>query len=127
MRGLVSVGGDDSAAEWIEEVVRGEVDALVPGLAFAEVANAFAVQVRNGAFALADADRALDLVLELPLRRVSLAPLVKEALALAVAKEVSVYDACYLALAEASGSVLVTADRRLAERASNAALLPTRP
>jgi predicted nucleic acid-binding protein len=46
------------------------------------------------------------------------------ALAVALARRVSAYDACYLVLAEAANAVLVTADRALADLAPRSALLP---
>ena len=52
-----------------------------------------------------------------------LAPLVGPALVLAVDRGLSLYDGCYLALAEAEQAVLVTADRRLAAAATNAELV----
>ena len=46
-----------------------------------------------------------------------------DALSLAVDRGVSGYDAMYLALAEATDAVLVTADRRLAAAATRSELL----
>lgn len=50
-----------------------------------------------------------------PLRVAPLGTLVRAALAVAIERELSVYDACYVALAEAAGATLVTADSRLAD------------
>lgn len=64
------------------------------------------------------------MVLELPLEVVSLRVLGDAPFALAVARGLSAYDACYAALAEASGAVLVTADVELAGAMRRSALLP---
>jgi predicted nucleic acid-binding protein len=71
-----------------------------------------------------DARRTLRVALDLPLRTVSLGPLVEEAFERSLALGLSVYDACYLVLAEAADAVLVTADKGLAQRAPRSALLP---
>jgi predicted nucleic acid-binding protein len=104
--------------------VRRRVEAIVPELAFAEVANAFLVQVRAGRFTLADTVAASRAAAALPLRVVGLRELAPEAMLLAGHHDLSAYDGCYLALAEATGATLVTADRRLADAAPAAALLP---
>ncbi len=63
---------------------------------------------------------ALDRVLALPFRRVAVGAIVGDALQLAVRLGLSVYDACYVALALACHLPLVTADRRLAQAARTA-------
>lgn len=52
-----------------------------------------------------------------------LSALAGPALRLSLDRDLSVYDACYLALAEATGATLVTADRGLAAAATDAVLL----
>ena len=84
------------------------------------------MSVRGKKLAAEDAERALDALLGLPMRSMSSRELSPSALRLALSRGVSVYDACYLALAEAVGAVLVTADRRLAEVATKSELLPSR-
>ena len=64
------------------------------------------------------------LILEVPLRVVSLRSLAVDALTLAREIGLSVYDATYVLLAEATGSTLVTADRRLATAVERVALIP---
>jgi predicted nucleic acid-binding protein len=71
-----------------------------------------------------EADGAIDFLLDLPFEVHSLRLLARQALALSLARGVSVYDACYLALAMGYDAVLVTADRRLAEQVERSALLP---
>jgi predicted nucleic acid-binding protein len=64
------------------------------------------------------------LILEVPVRVVSLRSLVVDALALAREIGLSVYDATYVLLTEATRATLVTADRRLAGAVERAALIP---
>jgi predicted nucleic acid-binding protein len=71
-----------------------------------------------------DAQTKLALIVALPLRVASLRSLTGEALTTALELGVSVYDACYVALAIAADATLVTADRRLADLAPRSALLP---
>jgi predicted nucleic acid-binding protein len=80
--------------------------------------------VRAGRLAAADADEAVRLILEVPVRVVSLRSLVVDALTLAREIGLSVYDATYVLLTEATGATLVTADRRLAAAVERAALIP---
>lgn len=124
MRGLAPGKSDTAAVEWLDAVVTRKVEGLVPELAFAEVANAFLVQVRADRFALDDAEHAVRSLAELPLRGVALSELAPPALILARRHGLSVYYGCYLALAEATGAALVTADRRLAGAAPTSVLLP---
>ena len=62
-----------------------------------------------------NAGEIVEAVLAFPLRVVPLGSVVGAALTVAIERELSVYDACYVALAEAAGATLVTADRRLAD------------
>ena len=98
--------------------------ALVPDLAYAETANGLVQYVKHGEMDAAGVDAAVDFLLDLPLEIHSLRLLARQALALALTRGVSTYDACYLALAIGYDAVLVTADRHLAEQAQRSALLP---
>jgi predicted nucleic acid-binding protein len=91
---------------------------------FAETANAFRGYVRAGQLAEDEGRAKLALLLELPLRVASLRSLAADALATALELELSVYDSCYVVLASAADATLVTADRRLADVAPRAAVLP---
>jgi predicted nucleic acid-binding protein len=115
---------DAAAEEWVAALAAGQVEGLAPDLVYAEVANALCLYVRDAALSAEDADAKLRLLIELPLRIASLKSVAADALALAVERPLSVYDASYLVLAEAADAVLVTADRRLAQAAKRAALLP---
>ena len=124
MRALPQVGEEVAAAAWVEAAVAGRVRATVPDLVFGEVANALLGYVRAGRMAPADAEIALRLILELPLRTVSLKTLAADALALAQEIGLSAYDAAYVVLSEATAATLVTADRSLAAAVKQVALLP---
>jgi predicted nucleic acid-binding protein len=95
-----------------------------PDLVYGEVANALLRYVRTGGLTAADADEAMRLMLEVPVRVVSLRSLAPDALMLAREIGLSAYDATYVLLAEATGAPLVTADRRLAAAVVRAALIP---
>jgi predicted nucleic acid-binding protein len=100
------------------------VRALAPDVVFLEIANALRTYVRATELTAADADAELSRILQTPLVRVSGALLSRQALALAVLRRISAYDAAYLALAIGTDAILVTADRRLAAEAEKSALLP---
>lgn len=116
---------DQSAAAiaWFVRAERGEVEAAWPDLVFVEVANGAATLVRAGRLAADRGAGALVYALTAPVRAVSLVELVLPALGVATARSLSVWDACYVVLAEATDSALVTADRRLAAASPNALLL----
>lgn len=114
------VANDSSSAraeQWFEGAQTTLEDSLTVDLFDAECANALWKRVRWAPWPVEEAEAALDRVLALPIRRVALGAVLTAALRLAVTYGLSVYDACYVALARASGLPLVTADRRLAEAA----------
>jgi predicted nucleic acid-binding protein len=99
------------------------VRAFVPDLIYAEVVNALGRYVRVGQLEPDDAAELLQYVIELPFESTPCAELAADAFELANSRGASGYDAMYLALAEATGAVLITADRRLAAVATKAELL----
>jgi predicted nucleic acid-binding protein len=94
-----------------------------PELLLVETANALTLYVRAGRMTPSQAARALSDVLALRLRLEPLEALVAPALEAALRHGISAYDACYLALAEQTGALLVTADRRLAGVAGRSELV----
>ena len=120
MRGLV---GSEQAAARTRELAHGRARAAVPDLFYVEVVNALVKYVRAGRLTSDEAGAALDYVAELPFAPTPCAELAPDAFAIAVDRGVSGYDAMYLALAEATEAVLVTADRRLAAAARRSQLL----
>jgi predicted nucleic acid-binding protein len=84
----------------------------VPHLVDAEVANALRAQVRRGGVSATDAGTALVRWARLGVRRQAIVGLLSRIWQLR--DNVSAYDAAYVALAEAIGCPLITADTRLA-------------
>jgi predicted nucleic acid-binding protein len=111
------------ARAWTLLAERGEIVALVPELIWAELTNVLAHQVRVAALDADDAAEALGCLLRLPLETHAAHPAASGALAAALSRGVSGYDAFYLVLADAADAVLVTADGKLAEAAVRAELI----
>jgi predicted nucleic acid-binding protein len=120
----VAEPGDSRASDWFAAVWSGRVSAHVPDLVYAEVASSFLKYVRAGRMTAEQADERLAYLLDAPFEPVAAWLLARQALALALIRGLSAYDACYLALALGYDAVLVTADRRLAGKAEQSALLP---
>lgn len=118
------MGHDENAARWFAGAVDGPLQGSVPDLAFAEVANALVVSVRKRETTHEDARRVLETLAASPLAVESVRTVAQGALAIALTRGLSAYDACYAALAEASGAILVTADAGLAAAVDRSALLP---
>lgn len=74
--------------------------------------SVFRRQLANGSLTEEQAENALQDLLDLPLTVYPTAPLLRRGWDLR--DNVTTYDSCYVALAEALGCPLVTADRRLA-------------
>lgn len=110
----------DRAERWLAQMQPTGGEVVTLDLFDAECANAVWKRVRRELWAPRRAEQALSYVLALPFRRLPLREFVEDALALAMTHGLSVYDACYVALAVAGGLPLVTADRRMA-RAARAA------
>lgn len=90
----------------------GDADVVAPHLADVEVLSALRRAVRHGEADAGRARRALELHLELPLRRFDHTSLLARAFELR--DGFSAYEAVYVALAEGLAAPLVTADARLA-------------
>lgn len=88
-------------------------DAHAPHLLDAEVAQVLRRFVVRGDLPIERAGRALNRLDQLPLIRYPHGPLLRRAFALR--ENCTIYDALYIALAEALGAVLVTRDRGLAK------------
>jgi predicted nucleic acid-binding protein len=112
-----------AAVSVLERVRDAALEAAWPDLLFVEVANGVATLARAGRVTERTASQVLAFTLAAPVRVVSVLELVVPALAVASARSLSVYDACYVVLAEATDSTLVTADRRLATVTANTHLL----
>jgi predicted nucleic acid-binding protein len=120
VRGLV---GSDHAAERTRQLAHGRIPAAAPDLLYAEIVNALVQYVRAGRLSAEEVGAALEYVADLPIESTACEELAVDALAIALDRNVSGYNAMYLALAEARDTVLITADRRLAAAAEHAELL----
>lgn len=85
----------------------------VPELFYLECANIFWKKKQRGVCSESQAVQALSDLLALPLICTTHVGLAVEALKLAVALDITAYDACYLALAEWLGVPFITADQKL--------------
>jgi predicted nucleic acid-binding protein len=117
-----AVDKTESAREWTEKL-GGPVVGHAPDLLWPEVANALRGLVVSGSIPHAAAQTAIDLTKRLPIELHATRDLIDKALDASLAHGLSVYDACYLVLADALDATLVTADRRLAGAASKAELI----
>ncbi len=91
--------------------LRGET-LVGPDLLRVEVASVLRWHAGNGSLTPLQADAAIDDLLAFPITVYPTAPLLRRVWELR--PNVTAYDGCYVALAEALGVPLVTADRRLA-------------
>ena len=107
------VGDDGVAGDHAREVVRSSEDAVaVPDLVDVESVAVFRRRWLNRDMTEQRFRDAVDDLIALPFRRFPVAALMVRAFELR--ENVTAYDACYVALAEALDATLVTADARLA-------------
>jgi predicted nucleic acid-binding protein len=99
-------------------------DFHVPDLFFAECGNIFWKQVRKGNMTDAEAVAFEAKARGLPLFRTPTFDLTAAALPIACTHDISVYDACYVALAQRLGVPLVTADQKLHGKLAGSPLEP---
>ncbi len=86
---------------------------LAPDLLYTECASALWKYARFAGLDPRAAALHLDRVFQLPIQTTPTPQLVDRALALGIAHGISVYDGCYVAMAEIASCPLITADRRL--------------
>jgi predicted nucleic acid-binding protein len=99
--------------------LRADPDIHVPHLVDAEVTNALRRKLLAGQLDLLRARRAIRRLTVMRLTRWQQTPLLGRALALR--HQLTAYDAIYVAMAEATGAILVTRDARLARAAGHRA------
>lgn len=115
----------EEAARFLEAGNRGEVRLLAPSLLLPELGNVLWHRYRRGDISLNRLREAWTAFEAAPLSLAEPGPLMPAALEIAVACGCTVYDALYVALAEArqnEGAVVLTADERLVSRLSETAL-----
>lgn len=106
-----------AARNLVNRLVSGPEAPAVPSLVCTECANVFWKAIRWRGFAVTDAVASIMDLLALPLRVWPSQELVRSALTVAIALEISVYDGTCLALARLLNVPLVTADAALAHAA----------
>ena len=104
----VADGGPDGEA--CRARIKGE-SLAAPDLLRVEAVSVIRRQLANGALTSAQANNAIEDLLNLPITVYPTAPLLRRAWELR--DNATAYDACYVALAEALGCALATADQRL--------------
>ncbi|MBI4538354.1 MAG: type II toxin-antitoxin system VapC family toxin [Gemmatimonadetes bacterium] len=111
--------GSELVAGRIEREARDGTTLLVPDLFWIEAANALWKRTRRRGrerLSTFEAEERLTHLLHSPFRTESLRPLAAVALLIALDTGLTAYDGAYLALAEQRDTVMLTADRRLAEQ-----------
>ena len=111
------IDDDLMAQQWLDAEV------FWPTLVYAEVANALLLLRRRAVVSTDRVVDALDALHALDADARPVETLIRGAWDVALDRRLSVYDACYVVLAEALRIPLVTADRRLADATPNAVLL----
>ena len=87
----------------------------VPDLFYIEITNVLWKYVRWQGMDPEDAKEYLEQLGQIALTSIPTAELTVDAFTLAAEKEISAYDACYVALANRMDALLITADRKLAK------------
>ena len=90
-----------------------QTEIFVPDLFYIECANTFWKYVRAGMYTTAEVQADLATLKAFPLRVVSTADLMEEAVGIALAYGISAYDASYVALSQQVSATLLTLDQRL--------------
>lgn len=98
-----------------------QTEIFVPNLFYIECANTLWKYVRTGRYDASLVQGNLASLKALPLRVVSNADLMEEAVSIGLADGISAYDASYVALSEQVGATLLTLDQRLVNALANTA------
>lgn len=113
---LVEEEDSDRANRLFEHLKTPATRLYVPDLFYIECANILWKYVRRFGYTERDARQNLKKLNAMALSRVQTTGLLDDAFKIAVARSVSVYDACYVALSMATQAPLVTADKKLARK-----------
>jgi predicted nucleic acid-binding protein len=104
----------DQAVGLLDRYDRQEIQFVVPGLFYVEIANAIWRALRGGRVSRAVSDQALVLLTQRQFATVPSQRLLAGAFQIAADFQRTVYDSIYVALAMESKAQLITADERLA-------------
>ena len=104
----------DHALRLLDRHGKGDLQFVVPDLFWAETGNILWKAVRYGRCSKASAENSLATLKASRLVTVPTESLVEAALTIAVTFNRTAYDSLYVALAQESGTVLITADEKLA-------------
>jgi predicted nucleic acid-binding protein len=113
----------EAAAEYVRQIVIGDLTAHVPDLVVAETTNAALRLLRSGRMTRSEARELIGAVQDLPVAEHRTATHAQAALAVAVDTGLSAYDAFYAVLSDVLELPLVTADRTLAAAVGRAVLV----
>ena len=108
-----AVGDDEEAGRQARELLRAHRDLAAPDLVDVETTAVLRRRWLAGSITDERFEQAVEDLIDIPLARFPTLRLVRRAFDLRA--NVTAYDACYVALAEALGWPLCTADRRLAQ------------
>lgn len=104
----------EQAEQLLEEYGRSKLRFIVPDIFWAELGNVAWKGVRESRWSRTLAEQAIREMVGRELPTVPARALLPEALAIACDYDRTLYDSLYVALAKTTNSVLITADRRLA-------------
>ncbi|AFY35231.1 type II toxin-antitoxin system VapC family toxin [Calothrix sp. PCC 7507] len=90
-----------------------QTEIFVPDLFYIECTNVFWKYVRAGMYTAAEVQTDLATLKSFPLRVVSTADLMADAVSIAIAYGISAYDASYVGLSQQVGATLLTLDGKL--------------
>jgi predicted nucleic acid-binding protein len=104
---------EETEVEAAHELLRTNFHFAVPDLLFAETATVVWKNVRHGLISRARATQVIDSIVDGPFDVYGNQGLVRDALHIAMSREITPYDASYIALAMSLRTDCVTADRKL--------------
>lgn len=108
----------DQVRSLLDTLNNPETAIFIPDLFYIELANIFWKYVRAGLYTTPQVQTDLALLKTFPLRVVSTAELMAEAITIAVHYQISAYDAAYVSLSQRVQAPLLTLDQKLIETLS---------
>lgn len=103
----------DKAEQLLARVEEGSVTLFSPDLIYAEAGNTLWKKLRLKELTQSEVGKITDLIISIPLKIEVTKSLFPVAIDIAIAYEVTVYDALYLSMAKAYETKMMTADRKL--------------